>query len=268
LLAVFVYLVETRGWGEGWFVGAFFAAFVVIVVGNIPLMNLAADVKKEVMGKLAAHFGFTYDPKPAAADIQQFNDLGLLPYHGNASFEDSLSGEIKGVPFQMTEAHLSKRSGSGKNKKTVTVFRGLLLSFPSGQPGSERCLLYPVNAEHQVDDDELPAASTGDPDLDLTHRLHAADAASARRLFDGRARQAVQKLAAGEDVKDLRLGFVDGDLIIAVNRKNDSFEVTRLGRKLADPARVQAMVEQFAILFDVVDEFGLQPPSGENAANA
>ncbi|HEY7690578.1 MAG TPA: DUF3137 domain-containing protein, partial [Dongiaceae bacterium] len=73
---------------------------------------------------------------------------------------------------------------------------------------------------------------------------------------------------AGEDVKDLRLGFVDGDLIIAVNRKNDSFEVTRLGRKLADPARVQAMVEQFAILFDVVDEFGLQPPSGENAANA
>jgi hypothetical protein len=260
-LAVFVYLVATRDWGDGWFVGAFFAAFAIIVAGNVPLMNLAADVKKEVMGKLAAHFGFTYDPKPAASDIQLFDDLGLLPYHSNASFEDALSGEIKGVPFQMTEAHLTKRTGSGKSKKTVTVFRGLLLSFPSGQPEQDRAALCSRDAEAQLDDDDFPAVGVDDRVFDGTFNVRATDRETARRLFGPRPKQAVRKLAARPDVDDLRLGFVGGDLIIAVKRKSDSFEVTHLGQRLADPGRVQTMVEQFAILFDVVDEFGLQPPA-------
>lgn len=267
-LAVFVYLVATRDWGDGWFVGAFFAAFAIIIAGNIPLMNLAADVKKEVMGKLAAHFGFAYDPKPAASDTQLFDDLGLLPYHSSASFEDALSGEIKGVPFQMTEAHLTKRTGSGKSKKTVTVFRGLLLAFPSGQPAEERAALRSTDAEAQLDD-ELPTAGLGDPGFDAAFEVRAPDWESARRLFGSRARHAVQRLAERDDVEDLRLGFIEGDLLVAVKRTSDSFEVTHLGRRLADPGRVQTMVEQFAILFDVVDEFGLQPPAApEKLADA
>jgi Protein of unknown function (DUF3137) len=268
-LALFVYLVATRDWGDGWFVAAFIAALLTIVVGNIPLMKLAADVKQEVMAKLAGHFGFTYNPAPADSDIHLFDELGLLPYHTGTSFEDALSGEIKGVPFQMTEAHLTKKVKSGKNRKTVTLFRGLLLSFPSGRAAAERMALCSRDAEAQLDDEELPAAGARDPAFDAAFETRAADQESARRLFDSPARRAVQKLAARDDVEDLRLGFIDGDLIIAINRKSNSFEVTRLGRRLADPGRVQSMVEQFAILFDVVDEFGLQPPAApEKPADA
>ena len=268
-LALFVYLVATRDWGGGWFVAAFFAAFAIVVAGNVPLMNLAADVKNEVMGKLAAHFGFTYVRKPASSDLPQFDDLGLMPTHSKASFEDGLSGEIKGVPFQMTEAHLTKRTGTGKNKKTLTVFRGLLLSFTSGRPADERAALCSRDAEAQLDADTLSAIDVGDPGFDAAFKVHASDRGTARRLFDLRARQAVQKLAARSDVENLRGGFIEGDLIIAIARGSDSFEVTGLGQRLADPGRVQAMVEQFAILFDVVDEFGLQPPAArEKPADA
>jgi hypothetical protein len=264
-LALFVYLVATRDWGEGWFVAAFFAAFAIIVAGNVPLMNLAADVKNEVMGKLAAHFGFTYDPKPAASDLPQFDDLGLMPTHSSASFEDGLSGEIKGVPFRMTEAHLTKRTGTGKSKKTVTVFRGLLLSVPSGRQADERAALCSRDAEAELDVDTLSAISVGDPGFDAAFKVHASDLQTARRLFGSHARQAVQKLAARSDVENLRVGYIESDLIIAIARGSNSFEVTGLGRRLADPGRVQAMVEQFEILFDVVDEFGLQPPAAREA---
>jgi hypothetical protein len=268
-LAVFVYLVATRDWGDGWFVGAIFAAFVVVIVGNIPLMNLAADVKKEVMGKLAGHFGFTYNPKPADSDIGLFDELGLLPYRSDTSFEDGLSGEIKGVPFQMVEAHLTKKVKSGKNRKTVTLFRGLLLSFASGQAAGDRAALCPEDAETQFDGGDLPRIRLNDAELDSGYEIRAADPDVARRLFDSRARRAVRALGLREDVENLRLGFIDGDLIVAIGRGSDSFEVTRLGQRLADPNRVQAMVEQFAILFDVVDLFGLQPPAaGETPADA
>jgi hypothetical protein len=244
-LAVLFYFVWTQSWSEFWFFVIIVAAILIVIIGNVPLASLAADVKKEVMGRLAGHFAFIYDPKPAKSDIHLFDELGLLPYRSNTSFEDGLSGEIKGVPFQMVEAHLTKRVKSGKNHKTVTVFRGLLLS---------------VDAVTQIDDDELPVARLGDQGFEASYEIRAADRDAAQRLFDTRARRAVEKLAAREDVEDLRLGFVDGALIVAINRGSDSFEVTNLGRHLADPGRVQAMVEQFAILFDVVDEFGLQPP--------
>ena len=75
-------------------------------------------------------------PSQPASDIASCSTISAcLPDHSSASFEDGLSGEIKGVPFQMTEAHLTKRTGTGKSKKTVTVFRGLLLSFPVRTPG-------------------------------------------------------------------------------------------------------------------------------------
>jgi len=268
-LALFVYLVATRDWGDGWFVAALIAAILIVVVGNIPLMKLAADVKQEVMTKLAGHFGFTYNPSPSDSDIHLFDELGLLPYRTGTSFEDALSGEIKGVPFQMTEAHLTKKVKSGKNRKTVTLFRGLLLSFSSGRADGERIALASVDAEAQLDDDEFPVADVGDPAFDTAFEVRAADRESARRLLDSRMRRAVQKLAGRDDVEDLRLGCIDGDLIIAINRKSNSFELTNLGQRLADPGRVQGMVEQFAILFDVVDEFGLQPPAAvEKPADA
>ena len=102
----------------------------MIVVGNVPLWNLQSDVKKFVMNELAGFFKFTYEAKPSFDGVDLFRDLDLLPYHTRASFEDGLKGEIKGVPFQMVEAHLTERRGTGKDAKTVTVFRGLLLSLP------------------------------------------------------------------------------------------------------------------------------------------
>jgi hypothetical protein len=153
----------------------------------------------------------------------------------------------------MVEAHLTKTVKSGKSRKTVTQFRGLLLSFPSGQAAAAgparrmwKASLMTTSCPRKL----------GDPDFDDGCEIRSRDPDTARRLFDSRARRAVQSLREREGVDDLRIGFIEGDLIIAVARGSNSFEVTGLGQRLADPGRVQAMVEQFEILFDVVDEFG------------
>ena len=55
-----------------------------------------------------------------------------------------------------------------------------------------------------------------------------------------------------------------GGTLLALNTGTDSFEAGKMNRALADPNRVQAMVELFAIPFDAVDGFKLQPaPAGE-----
>jgi hypothetical protein len=47
--------------------------------------------------------------------------------------------------------------------------------------------------------------------------------------------------------------------LLAVERGADSFEAGKMNRPLADPGRIQAMVDLFAFPFDAVDAFKLQP---------
>src|SRR5262245_7420907 len=95
-VAVWLYVVLTGDWSEFWFFVIFFLGMVTIVVGNIPIWRLQADVKKFVMAKLADFFRFACAAKPDFADAGLCNDLGLLPIHDTRNFEDGLEGEIKG----------------------------------------------------------------------------------------------------------------------------------------------------------------------------
>jgi uncharacterized protein DUF3137 len=264
LLAVCFYYVVTDEWDDFWLFAIFFGALAVIVVGNIPLWNLQSDVKKFVMNELAGFFKFTYEAKPSFDGVDLFRDLELLPYHTRAAFEDGLKGEIKGVPFQMVEAHLTERRGTGKNAKTVTVFRGLLLSLPCRFTGP--LAVWRREKSPRTFNEEWRETPLGDPLFDGAYAVHAANAAAARERLDAEARRAFTTLDQRGNVDNVRLGLTEGRLLLAVERNADSFEAGKMNRPLADPDRVQDMVELFAIPFDAVDGFKLQPASPGAAA--
>jgi hypothetical protein len=257
LLAVGLYYVVTEEWDDFWFFALFFGAIAVIVVGNVPLWNLKSDVKKFVMNELAGFFKFTYEAKPSFDGVDLFRDLDLLPYHTRASFEDGLKGEIKGVPFQMVEAHLTERRGTGKDAKTVTVFRGLLLSLPCRFTGPLAVWRREYSARSF--NDAWRETPLGDPVFDGAYVVHAANAGAARERLDAEARRVFTALDQRDDVDNVRLGLTEGRLLLVVERGADSFEAGKMNRPLADPGRIQAMVDLFAFPFDAVDAFKLQP---------
>lgn len=248
-----------------WFGAIFFLAIGVVIVGNLPLMSLKADVKQFVMDRLAAFFKFTYEAKPDFGALALFRDLELLPYHSSASFEDGLKGEIKGVPFQMVEARLTERRGTGKSAKTVTVFRGLLVDLPC--PPAAAVAVWRRENARWTDDPEWREVTLGDPGFDRAYAVHAADAGTAHRLLDADARRVFAALDRRDDVDNVRLGLKEGHLLIVVERGADSFEAGNMNRPLADPDRVQDMVELFAIPFDAVDGFKLQPATAAPTAS-
>jgi len=264
-LAVWLFFVLTGDWSEFWFFVIFLLGMVIVVVGNIPISRLQADVKKFVMEKLAGFFQFAYTAKPEFADTRLFHDLNLLPMHDDRNFEDGLEGEIKGVPFRMVEAHLTKRKKSGKETKNVTVFRGLLLSLPYSTVGRDAVSVWRRELNTWTVGDDLREVTLGEPSFDKTYIVHCTDAETARRLLDRDARKAFEALDRHEAADDARLGIVEGRLLIAFNTATDRFEAGKMNRALADPNRVQEMVELFALPFDAIDGFKLQPAAGAAA---
>jgi hypothetical protein len=268
-LAVWFFIVLTGDWSEFWFFVIFVLGMVVIVVGNIPISRLQADVKKFVMEKLAGFFSFRYAATPDFPDAPYSTELRLLPSHDKRNFEDGLEGEIKGVAFRMVDAHLTERRKSGKSHKDVTVFRGLLLCLPHAPTGEDAVAVWRRNVGQSVTGKGWGEVSVGDSAFDGTYTVHSDSAETARRLLDHETRRALAALDGREDVEEVRLGITHDRLLLAFNLGTDSFEAGKMNRALADPNRVQTMVELFALPFDAVDGFKLQPAaSGASAAGS
>jgi len=258
LAAWFFYELVNDGDGF-WFGLIVVLAIGVLVAGNVALWSLQSDVKNFVMNALAGYFKFTYQARPAFDGIDLFRDLELVPYHTRAGFEDGLQGEIKGVPFNMVEARLTERRGTGKSAKTVTVFHGLLLRLPCQVTGP--LAVWRRKDAPRTFNDEWREVAVGDPLFDGTYVVHAPSPDVARRQLDAEARRVYAALDQRDDVDNVRLGMSERTLMVVVERGSDSFEAGKMNRPLADPDRIQAMVDLFAIPFDTVDGFKLQPPT-------
>jgi Protein of unknown function (DUF3137) len=265
LLAVCFFFVLTGDWSEFWLFVIFVLAIVVVAVDNIPISRLQSDVKKFVMEKLAGFFSFSYAAQPDFPDAPYFTDLRLLPIHDKRNFEDGLEGEINGVPFRMVDVHLTQRRKSGKNHKDVTVFRGLLLCLPRPATGEDAVAVWRSDVGQSVTGKGWGEVSVGDSTFDGTYAVHSDSAETARRLLDRETRRAFAALDGREDVEEVRLGITHDRLLLAFNLGTDSFEAGKMNRALADPNRVQEMVELFALPFDAVEGFKLRPPAAAPA---
>lgn len=265
VLLVWLFFVLTGDWSGFWFFVIFVLGIIVVAVGNIPISKLQSDVKAFVMEKLAGFFGFGYTAKPDFPDAPYFTELRLLPIHDKRNFEDGLEGEIKGIPFRMVDAHLTQRRKSGKSHKDVTVFRGLLLCLPRPATGEDAVAVWRQDVGQSVTGKGWGEVSVGDSAFDATYTVHSDSAETARRLLDRETRRAFTALDGREDVDEVRLGITHDRLLLAFNLGTDSFEAGKMNRALADPNRVQEMVELFALPFDAVDGFKLQPPASAPA---
>jgi hypothetical protein len=264
-LAVWLFVVLTGDWSGFWLFAIMILGIIVVAVGNIPISKLSSDVKAFVMEKLAGFFNFTYSAKPDFADAPYFTDLHMLPTHDKRNLEDGIEGEIKGIPFRMVEAHLTQRRKSGKGHKDVTVFRGLLLCLPHAPTGEDAACVWRRDVGQWSTGAGWGEVSVGDPSFDGTYIVHSDSKETARRLLDADIRRAFTAIDERADVDEVRLGITHDRLLLAFNMGTDSFEAGKMNRPLADPNRVQAMVELFAIPFDAVDGFKLQPAAAAAA---
>jgi len=258
-LAVWLVVVLTGDWSGFWLFVIMVLGIIVVAVGNIPISKLSSDVKAFVMEKLAGFFRFSYSATPDFPDAPYFTELRMLPIHDKRNLEDGIEGEIKGVKFRMVDAHLTQRRKSGKSHKNVTVFRGLLLCLPHAPTGEDAACVWRRDVGQWATGQGWGEVSVGDPAFDGTYIVHSDSKETARRLLDAGIRRAFTAIDEREDVDDVRLGITHDRLLLAFNMGTDSFEAGKMNRPLADPNRVQAMVELFAIPFDAVDGFKLQP---------
>lgn len=227
--------------------------------GYQPIAEAKRTIKIGINAAIATHHGVQYSHDvESGAEFETAKRYGLVPAYDRSEFEDRWFGALEGHAFNLYEAHLEERRGSGKNQRWVTVFRGVIIQMAFGRPFRSTTLLQRAG-EHRKWfglGDTKDSVRFGGHQLDFVDQVHPAfaevfglfsdDQVEARVLVHPSYVEHLLKLESAFGAKELRALFTAGEVIIAVEGKN-LFESGAMDAS-EDRMRVEEAAAQFAAL--------------------
>jgi len=218
--------------------------------------KLKGGINGAVAEALGLEYSVSCEPGQTFAWAKQF---GMVPSHDNSSFQDLWWGVIAGQPFTLHEAKLTEQRGSGKSRRTVTVFEGSILSIGFNRRFQSTTLIEPdgvrrkflIGAEKEqttIGGFEVERIDLTEPRFEERFTVWSNDQVEARYIVHPEYMErivAIETAFAGQDIRAL---FHEGDLLITVKTGN-LFESGSL-----DPAEDRALLEQAIVQFGSLAE--------------
>lgn len=228
-------------------------------------------IKAGINSAIAQALGLDYstlvtDPQP----FERARAFELVPPHDQAATEDQWSGTLNGQRFCLHEAKLTEERGSGKDRRAVTVFAGVLMAVTFARQfsgvtlirrkrrglGLIRTLLGDRDAI-TINGQRLQRVDLVDPRFEDSFEVWSSDQVEAHYLVNpsyGERLIAIEQAFAGEKIRAV---FVAGELLIALESGN-LFESGSL-EAADDRQRLEQTIAQFGSLADLAVQLNERP---------
>jgi len=231
----------------------------VSIWGYQPIADAARAIKIGINSAIAHSFGVAYehDVEPGE-EFAAARTYGLVPDFDRSNFEDRWYGTLESHAFNLYEAQLEERRGSGKNQRWVTVFRGVIMQMGFGRSFHSTTLLQRAGRHRKWlglggASDHVAFAGHRLDRVDQVHpafgevfALFSDDQVEARVLVHPSYVEHLLRLESAFGAKELRALFARGAVIIAVEG-SDLFESGSIDAS-TDRAHAEKAAAQFSAL--------------------
>ena len=242
----------------------------VIVFGAVPaflgggaawmfLTMFRAEMKGFLLPKIAERLKLDYTGPSTMFPFDAFYGTGMLPRHDRHTLEDGIASDEAGILFEAAEAKLAVRRTT-KNGGTSynTVWRGLLFAARTPRPFKGITLVMPergfVARLFERDPGERIALGLGELEDGLEIRTTLPE--EARMTLTDRVMRRLHELQRRLGADRPSLALAGDRALMAIRSKKDRFEGGSLFEPLDDPARIEALLLEFADIFDLADALG------------
>lgn len=222
-----------------------------------PMLN---KLKGGINGAIAQALELDYSVECTPGQtFERAKTFQLVPGYDNSSFQDLWWGVLGASPFTLHEACLTEERGSGKNRRTVTVFQGTIMSLGFNRAFTSTTVIEPNGERTRFFGGEQESATIGgiemgrvdmvDPRFEDRFTVWSNDQVEARYLVHPEYIErliAVEQAFAGSDIRAL---FHGGDLLITL-KSGDLFESGSLEAD-RDRALLERSITQFGALADL-----------------
>ncbi len=253
------------------FLGQVFAlvgmGIMAICAGKGAMIRQAVvtSLKTQMNTTLARTLGISYSAQASfGEEFELACRFDLLPSYTRKTCQDLWQGDLGGTRFNLYEATLIERRGSGKNARDVTVFSGVILKMHFARDfhgvtliERQRMRLALFGDSQTKDGITLERVKMVDPRFEKAFDVYGSDAVEARYLVHP---AYCERLIALEDKfegKKLKALFHKGDVIVTME-SDDLFESGSL-----DPRRDRELlartIEQFRAMADMITSLNERP---------
>ena len=268
-------------------IGGIIVTGIASAASWVPLFAMKSETKQLVVGAAADAFGFKYDTlHPDVSGISDWQSAGnwlkqnsklsgiigdedapptpafetlkagnLMPSYDSRKFEDLIEGDRAGTHFSLVECKLTQQQGSGKNRRTVTTFQGLLfhIQYP------DRFLGRTMIARQGwwkgfFSDKTLQKVDMVAKELEDNFTIYSNDQVEARALLTPDRMERLIALERHFKGGKLR-GIFEGDHLTLALEAKDQFEAGSIWKPLVDPERYIESLTEIGLVCDVIDGF-------------
>jgi len=265
---------------------------IASAVSWVPLFAMKSQTKQLVVGSAAEAFGFKYDTlHPDVSGIADWKSAGawikaqsanqaaakmfggatdepaptpafdvlkkarLLPGFDSRKFEDLIEGDRAETHFSLVECKLTEQQGSGKNRRTVTTFQGLLFHIEYPQRFLGRTLVARQGWwKGFFGDKDLEKVDMVSKELEDNFTIYSNDQVEARALLTPDRMERLIALERHFKGGKLR-GVFEGDHLTLALEAEDQFEAGSIWKPLVDPERYISALTEIGLVCDVIDGF-------------
>lgn len=222
-----------------------------------PKRAYAKAYKKEILPKIAGLLGFQYraDDK---IPMELMKPSKIIPSHDYYTSDDCFSGNYKGLSVQIGEIKLEEKRGSGKNRRKVTVFKGIVLLLAYSKPKFLGHTILRRNANSieaffLKKQASLQRANLVDPEFEKLYDVYTTDQVEARYLMHPEMMEIVKNIGSIYDAKDLTVSFYTNHVLIMLSTPKDHFEPAGIYVPARDPISILTMKRELDSVFSVID---------------
>ena len=262
LVAIILMILGARQFA--YFAGAAIAGGALVWANSIRQKMINA-LKQEMNGALAATLDIDYSVEAfSGQEFEQACEYALLPNYDDRYLCDQWHGQIDGTDFLFYEAKLTETRGSGKNRRTVTVFEGVVLRFQFARAFRGTTLLKREGFKFTLFGDsksyggqKLERIKMVDPRFEDAFDIYGTDQVEGRYLVHPAYCERLLDLEKEFEGEKLAALFHGGDLIVTL-RTGDIFESATLDPE-KDRALLGQTIGQFASIVRLVKLLNERP---------
>jgi len=217
------------------------------------MASLMKRTKNKLMRSITSFLNWSHTQgEDKASMIERLNFFGLLPDYDAKFVSDVLRGLHENWPFEMCEISLSKIEGWGRNRRSVTKFAGLILTFDLGRVTPAVTLL-------------TRSMITGHPKKAqvITHErkyedhlgeviVRSSDIYAIETVMCDRFQAVIQELT--QSLPDINVScLIDRHYLHIPLQSNDRFEMDLMLDNMGSSHRVQKLLNEFSEILTLLD---------------
>ena len=243
------------------------AAAVIVLFATYQHRQVSKTYKSIVVRRVVGALGdgLSYSPDSRFTK-QDFLDMDLFERRAEQwRAEDEICGKKNVVSYSVLEAKATRTEGSGKNRRTVTIFKGLIVRLDFNKnfrghtvvvPDSESKILGGLFGESETRR-RKDIARLENVEFEKVFSVYCTDQQEARYILTPKLMELVMHAQTVLSAP-LRLSFHDNSVFVTVPQNTNRFEVSLFGSKISPESVVGDLAEVVKLAEHLIDTLELE----------